>query len=192
MRLAEDVNESSLNYAEIKALAIGNLLIKEQIDMDNEVIKIQTLKANYKSIRYQLEDKVAKTYPQEILHLEKRTDKMTRDIAQAEPLGTGNNRFTSLTIGAKVHHDKKEAGAPWQPESEVSEHPGCAGVHLRCGRMHQRTGIRIQIVDLGTDPGLQGRGTKGTKEKQDTRTGKVNSGAAFGFHRIFCGLKTRR
>lgn len=102
VRVAEDMDESSLNYAEIKALATGNPLIKEKMDLDNEVTKLKMLETNYKSNRYKLEDKVAKTYPQEIRRLEKRIDEMTRDIARAEPLGTGDNRFTSITIGDKV------------------------------------------------------------------------------------------
>lgn len=41
VRTAEDVDESSLNYAEIKALATGNLLIKEKMDLDNQVTKLK-------------------------------------------------------------------------------------------------------------------------------------------------------
>ena len=60
-RVAEDVDESSLNYAEIKALATGNPLIKEKMDLDNEVVKLKMLESNYKSNRYRLEDKVVKS-----------------------------------------------------------------------------------------------------------------------------------
>ncbi|MDI6415550.1 helicase-related protein, partial [Solobacterium moorei] len=66
VRVAEDVDESSLNYAEIKALATGDPKIKEKMDLDNEVTKLKMLEANYKSNRYRLEDKVAKNYPEEI------------------------------------------------------------------------------------------------------------------------------
>ena len=61
VRVAEDVDESSLNYAEIKALATGDPKIKEKMDLDNEVTKLKMLEANYKSNRYRLEDKVGKT-----------------------------------------------------------------------------------------------------------------------------------
>ena len=46
VRVAEDVDESSLNYAEIKALATGNPKIKEKMDLDNEVTKLKMLEAN--------------------------------------------------------------------------------------------------------------------------------------------------
>ena len=110
VRVAEDVDESSLNYAEIKALATGDPKIKEKMDLDNEVTKLKMLEANYKSNRYRLEDKVAKTYPEEIARIEKLIEAVKRDITLVEPQGEGENRFTSLTIHGKKIMDKKEAG----------------------------------------------------------------------------------
>ena len=86
-RVAEDVDESSLNYAEIKALATGNPLIKEKMDLDNEVVKLKMLESNYKSNRYRLEDKVVKSYPEEIKRLETLIEAVREDIRTAEPLG---------------------------------------------------------------------------------------------------------
>ncbi|WP_455023586.1 helicase-related protein [Oribacterium sinus] len=110
VRVAEDVDESSLNYAEIKALATGDPKIKEKMDLDNEVTKLKMLEANYKSNRYRLEDKVAKTYPEEIARIEKLIEEVKKDIAIVEPQGEGENRFTSLTIHGEKIMDKKEAG----------------------------------------------------------------------------------
>ncbi|SQA13722.1 Uncharacterized conserved protein [Streptobacillus moniliformis] len=97
VRVTEDVDESSLNYAEIKALATGDPKIKEKMDLDNEVTKLKMLEANYKSNRYRLEDKVAKTYPDEIAKLEKLIEAVKKDISSIEPLGDGENKFTSIT-----------------------------------------------------------------------------------------------
>lgn len=52
VRSAEDVDEASLSYAEIKALATGNPLIKEKMDLDVQVSKLKMLKANYLSEKY--------------------------------------------------------------------------------------------------------------------------------------------
>jgi len=71
VRVAEDVDESSLNYAEIKALATGDPKIKEKMDLDNEVTKLKMLEANYKSNRYRLEDKVEKM-PDKLKRLEEK------------------------------------------------------------------------------------------------------------------------
>ena len=110
VRVAEDVDESSLNYAEIKALATGDPKIKEKMDLDNEVTKLKMLEANYKSNRYRLEDKVSKTYPEEIARIEKLIEAVKRDIALVEPQGEGENRFTSLILHGEKIMDKKEAG----------------------------------------------------------------------------------
>lgn len=110
VRVAEDVDESSLNYAEIKALATGNPLIKEKMDLDNQVTKLKMLEANYKSNRYTLEDKVIKTYPAEIAKYEQLIRGVRNDMASALPQGSGDNKFTSIEIFGTVYTDKKEAG----------------------------------------------------------------------------------
>ena len=113
VRVAEDVDESSLNYAEIKALATGDPKIKEKMDLDNEVTKLKMLEANFKSNRYRLEDKVAKNYPEEIARTEKLIEAVKKDIANVEPKAEGEEKFTSITIktikGERIF-DKKVAG----------------------------------------------------------------------------------
>lgn len=110
VRVAEDVDESSLNYAEIKALATGDPKIKEKMDLDNEVTKLKMLEANYKSNRYRLEDKVAKNYPEEIARTEKLIEAIKEDIASVEPKAEGDEKFTSITILGEKITDKKLAG----------------------------------------------------------------------------------
>ena len=110
VRVAEDVDESSLNYAEIKALATGDPKIKEKMDLDNEVTKLKMLEANYKSNRYRLEDKVAKNYPEEIARTEKLIEAVKNDIASVEPKAVGEEKFTSITILGEKITDKKLAG----------------------------------------------------------------------------------
>ncbi|WP_025188548.1 helicase-related protein [Enterococcus faecalis] len=110
VRVAEDVDESSLNYAEIKALATGDPKIKEKMDMDNEVTKLKMLEANYKSNRYRLEDKVAKNYPEEISRTEKLIEAVKKDIEDVEAKAEGEEKFASITIGGEKILDKKLAG----------------------------------------------------------------------------------
>lgn len=110
VRVAEDVDESSLNYAEIKALATGDPKIKEKMDLDNEVTKLKMLEANYKSNRYRLEDKVTKSYPEEIAKTERQIAAIKKDIDNVESQGSGENKFTSITICGEKIFDKKIAG----------------------------------------------------------------------------------
>ena len=110
VRVAEDVDESSLNYAEIKALATGDPKIKEKMDLDNEVTKLKMLEANFKSNRYRLEDKVAKNYPEEIARTEKLIEAVKKDMANVEPKAEGEEKFTSITIAGEKITDKKLAG----------------------------------------------------------------------------------
>ena len=110
VRVTEGSDESCLNYAEIKALATGNPLIKEKMDLDNEVTKLKMLESNYKSNRYNLEDKILKHYPKEIERLETKIANMKIDIENVEPVGTGEDKFTSIILNGRKITDKKLAG----------------------------------------------------------------------------------
>ena len=84
VRVAEDVDEATLNYAEIKALATGNPLIREKMDLDVEVSKLKMLESNFKSNLYKMEDKVAKVYPKEIESLKNKIENLKKDIERVE------------------------------------------------------------------------------------------------------------
>ena len=85
IRVAEDVDEATLNYAEIKALATGNPLIREKMDLDVEVSKLKMLETNFKSNLYKMEDKVINVYPKEIESLKEKIENLKKDIEKVEP-----------------------------------------------------------------------------------------------------------
>ena len=112
VRSAEDVDEQALSYAEIKALASGNPMIKEKMDLDIEVSKLKLLKANHLSQKYALEDAISKGFPKQIAETQARIAGYGADIATVKenthPNGDG---FSPLTLAGITHADKKEAGA---------------------------------------------------------------------------------
>lgn len=71
-RSAEDIDETALSYAEVKALCTGNPYIKEKMDLDIAVQRLKMLKASHLSQRYALEDKIAKAFPDQIAALEQK------------------------------------------------------------------------------------------------------------------------
>lgn len=80
VRFAEDIDETALSYAEIKALAAGNPLIIEKTELDTQVAKLKLLKQTHLSQIYDIEDKVVKFFPQEIKRLETRISSIKNDI----------------------------------------------------------------------------------------------------------------
>ncbi|MCI8710568.1 MAG: helicase [Dorea sp.] len=110
-RTIEDVDEAVLSYAEIKALAAGNPHIKEKMNLDIEVSKLQLLKQSFLSQRYEMEDRVLRTYPEEIRNLEKEIAGYCKDIATVkENTPSDRDVFPPMKIGDAVYNDKKEAG----------------------------------------------------------------------------------
>lgn len=112
VRSAEDVDEQALSYAEIKALASGNPMIKEKMDLDIEVSKLKLLKANHLSQKYALEDAISKGFPKQIAEAQARIAGYGADIAAVKENTHPNaDGFSPLTLMGVAHADKKEAGA---------------------------------------------------------------------------------
>lgn len=110
VRFAEDIDETALSYAEIKALAAGNPDIIEKTELDAQVAKLKLLKQNYLSEKYELEDKVIKYYPNEIKRLENRIEDMKEDIEVFNNNNTPDNSFEKMNIKGTDFTERKEAG----------------------------------------------------------------------------------
>ena len=112
VRSAEDVDEQALSYAEIKALASGNPMIKEKMDLDIEVSKLKLLKSNHLSQKYALEDAISKGFPKQIAETQARIAGYGADIATVkENTHPNEDGFSPLTLAGVTYADKKEAGA---------------------------------------------------------------------------------
>ena len=111
VRSAEDVDEQALSYAEIKALASGNPLIKEKMDLDIEVTKLKLLKSSHLSQRYALEDAISKTFPKSLAETQERLAGYSVDIATVKEHTAPNaDGFSPMTLAGKVYAEKKAAG----------------------------------------------------------------------------------
>ena len=106
VRSAEDIDEASLSYAEIKALASGNPKVKEKMELDTEVSKLKLAKANYLSQKYDLEDRIIKYYPQKIKAIKTRIEGLENDIKDLKP----QKEFQQIKIKDMLIVDKKQAG----------------------------------------------------------------------------------
>ena len=111
VRSCEDIDEATLSYAEVKALATGNPYIKEKMDLDIQVSKLKLLKANHTSQKYRLEDNIAKHYPQQIAAMKERIAGYRTDIQTYTQNKPADKETFSMKIGNRVFTDKKEAGA---------------------------------------------------------------------------------
>ena len=110
VRACEDVDDTALSYAEIKALATGNPYIKEKMDLDVQVSKLKLLKANHTSQIYRLESDIAKNYPVQISALKERIAGMQSDVTVVKNVDLQDNDSFSMNIGNVAYTDKKEAG----------------------------------------------------------------------------------
>jgi hypothetical protein len=116
VRVAEDVDETALSYAEIKALATGNPLIIEKCQLEMDVNKLKILQASHLSQRYALEDKIMKEYPQEIKRLTERITGYKADMETVAKNPADKDRsgatvaFPPMKIGGILYAEKADAG----------------------------------------------------------------------------------
>ena len=109
VRVCDDVDESVLSYAEIKALCAGDARIREKMDLDVEVSRLKLMQADYQSRRFRLEDRLIRYFPQEIQEKKENIERCQRDVEllRAHPLP--KDGFV-MQVGGKTYTEKEAAG----------------------------------------------------------------------------------
>lgn len=110
VRSAEDVDETSLSYGEVKALASGNPMIIEKCQIEAEVNKLNLQKASFLNDKYELEDKITQFYPSEIKKMEERIKKLAVDIQCAEEHPAPEEGISPMVLNGETFIEKALAG----------------------------------------------------------------------------------
>ncbi len=108
-RICEDIDETVLNFAEIKAVASENPLIMEKIQVDNEVARLRILKAAHEGKRFALQDAVTFQYPKRIESLKGELQLLQKDLERRNQAMEVQPGF-AITLQGKVYEKHKEAG----------------------------------------------------------------------------------
>ena len=133
-RSVEDIDEVALSYAEIKALATGNPHIKEKMDLDIQVSRLQLLKQSFLNQKYEMEDKVAKYFPEKIRQQELLIRQYEEDIRQVkEHTPTDRETFPVMQIGDHIYTEKKEAGQAIIDACKAMKSPEPVPLGTYCG-----------------------------------------------------------
>jgi len=125
VRSCEDVDETALSYAEIKALCAGNPLIREKMDLDIDVSRLRILKADHQSKQFQMEDNVLRHFPEQIKECEGFIAGFQKDMetlaAHPHPIVTRGGEdgkavevekgFAGMVVRGDTLTDKDNAGA---------------------------------------------------------------------------------
>jgi hypothetical protein len=122
VRSCDDVDETALSYAEIKALCAGNPLIAEKMALDNEVSKLRMLRGEHRSQHYRLEDDLTKRFPEQITAVTERIAGIGRDIAKyaaakekcveiktSDGAASVETKFPGMVLGGVTHTEKEPA-----------------------------------------------------------------------------------
>ena len=111
VRSCEDVDETALSYAEIKALCAGNPLIKEKMDLDIDVARLRLLKADHQSQQFRLEDNLLKHFPAQIEANNGYAAGFEADMATLAQHPHPKDGFAGMVVKGDALTDKDNAGA---------------------------------------------------------------------------------
>ncbi|MBW7571850.1 DEAD/DEAH box helicase family protein [Caproiciproducens sp. AGMB10547] len=111
VRSCEDIDETALSYAEIKALCAGDERIKEKMDLDMDVAKLKLMKANHQSQQFRLEDNLLKYFPEEIERNKGFIKGLETDMATLEAHPHPKDGFAEMVVRGDSLTDKDNAGA---------------------------------------------------------------------------------
>ena len=106
-RTCEDIDETVLTFAEVKAIATGDERIKEKMDLDLQVNRLKMLKSNYDNQRYSLQDQFTTKYPRAIAEHEKMLEKLTED---KEVFEQNRSENFCVTVAGQVIDEREKAG----------------------------------------------------------------------------------
>ena len=164
VRVADDIDPTALSYAEIKALSTGNPYIKEKMELDTEVSKLNLIKSSFMSQIYDLEDKVVKFYPKQIAEITARIKGLETDILTVKKYPKTDDKFNTMTIDGFGYFEKEKAGNALieRCKKMTSEEPVLIGDYLGFSMelsfdSFQKNfyvslvGARSYKVELGTD-----------------------------------------
>ena len=110
VRSCEDVDETTLSFAEIKALCAGDPRIKEKMDLDVQVAKLRLLKSSFQSQRYMLEDNLARYFPREIAETKERIAALKSDIQTRDAHPTPSDSFVGIELDGIRYTERIAAG----------------------------------------------------------------------------------
>ena len=165
VRSCEDVDETALSYAEIKALCAGNPLIKEKMDLDIDVARLRLLKADHQNQQFKLEDNILKNFPEQIERNKGYLAGFQADLATLGAHPHPAEGFAGMTVKGDTLTDKDNAGAAiLEACKEVkSSEPVEIGTYRGFPMLLSTDGFHHQLVLKGemshkTDLGLDARG----------------------------------
>ena len=110
VREAEDIDETTLSYAEIKAITAANPKIKRKMEVDAEVTRLRVLEGQYRKNLYALQDKIRKDYPEEIRKQELLIERVGKDLEMTKAIRPADPEAFEISVNGKVYTDKKEGG----------------------------------------------------------------------------------
>lgn len=111
VRSCEDVDETALSFAEVKALCAGDPRIKEKMDLDVDVSRLKLLKADHQNKQYRIEDELLKTFPEQIAKTEGFISGIKEDMQTVEQHPLPEDGFVGVTVRGDNLTDKENAAA---------------------------------------------------------------------------------
>ena len=190
MRGAEDLDETALSYAEVKALAAGNPRIREKMDLDVQLARLRLLKSNWQSERYRLEDRVQVELPGEIKRLEHRCGQIQEDIRRYDMHRPSKEDGFLITLMGQPLDKRPDAGERLMKLAELTPlgegmHAGSFyGFELHLKRGDMVGAATLQVSGAGTYAVEMGESALGNIQRLENLLGGLETAWKEGMARL--------
>ncbi len=131
VRVADDIDETTWSYAQIKAITAANPKIQRKMEVDAEISRLRVLEGQYKKQLFELQDKIRKDFPEEIRKQELLLERVMLDLAQINSSKPDTPDAFEISVNGTVYTDRKEGGKALtealfgsKPEKAVAEYCG--------------------------------------------------------------------
>lgn len=131
VREAEDIDETTLSYAEIKAITAANPKIKRKMEVDMEIARLRVLEGQYRKNLYDLQDKIRKGFPEDIRKQELLIERVTLDLMHYQSSKPSDPEEFKISVRGTEYSDKKDGGQALmdalyasKPDTVVAEYCG--------------------------------------------------------------------
>ena len=183
VRSCEDIDETALSYAEIKALCAGDDRIREKMDLDIDVARLRVMKADHQSQQYRLEDRLLKTYPAKVEEIKGLIAGIEADMETLAAHPLPKEGFVGMEIRGDELTDKENAGA-----ALLDVMKDAAGLEQVNVGHYRGFSMSVSLIDFGKQYVLTLKG----KVSHNVDLGKDAKGNLTRIENVLNGLAERR
>ncbi|OJG97593.1 hypothetical protein RV18_GL000661 [Enterococcus termitis] len=172
-RSMDDLDETVLSAAEVKAIATDNPLLAEKMGIDNEVTRLQLIRSQWANARSRMDKNIRETYPNKLAYLDEQLKKYSADLSV---INSNPQQEFFMEIDGKQIDNREDAFIQINAFSQLTgndlnKEKGSAEIKIGS---YRGLDVYLEKTTMREDTlSLRGESSYRTKFTPDTKTGNI-------------------